>query len=604
VQGENREKGIAGATCLTWGEDEFMKSYPFGKVRNTGNPFRLPRASFDTHWHLIGGTGKGKTTAIHTILHQILRDPTDEACVFIIDRMGNLSFELLLWMASEFCTEDVRDRLVYIEPAREDVVMGFNPFLHESQGHAFYKASRASEIILKGWSNQNLEEMPRLARWLFNSFIACTFLGLNISDTVHLLLPGSSYHLPLLNALPERLKVEWKELIESRSSEVGRMLESARNRLKPYYEAPVLRQMFGSTVNRLDVLRFMREKRVVVLNLAPGNRLPDQIADAIGGLVLNEILTTARSLPFGVRYPTFLFLDEFQRFVGPDIESAIPEVRQLGIKLLLSHQSLSQLKRGDHDLTTMIFQCQSRMIFGVQGEDADLLAHELASLEFNPKRIKDEHFSLKQRLVGHRLTELKSGSSSRSAGENWMRNFGKNWGTHANLTAGLIRGTGTNSGETEGNSGGGSLSESVGAGWHEQLVPVHNEYLELASRQYYSFDEMRSIWARDIRNLRRGTAFLRLVDDPTLYHVDVKRSAPGHLSWTAAQLREEMPEALDDVYRLIERNFQSDLFVSPAVIAQETQERLDRVIRATSESATADAANLASANEAASHFSE
>ena len=38
----------------------------------------------------------------------------------------------------------------------------------------------------------------------------------------------------------------------------------------------------------------------------------------------------------------------------------------------------------------MIFQAQSRMIFGLQGEDADTVARELASLTFDPKRIKEE----------------------------------------------------------------------------------------------------------------------------------------------------------------------------------------------------------------------
>lgn len=581
-----------------------MKAYHFGKVRGTGKPFKIPRASFDTHWHLIGGTGKGKTTAIHTLLHQLLLDPFDDACIVIVDRMGNLSFELLLWLASDFCPAFVRDRLVYIEPAREDVVIGFNPFLHDTLAHGYYKVSRAAEIILKGWSNQNLEEMPRLARWLFNSFFACALLGLNISDTAHLLLPGSPYHVPLLNALPARLKDEWQELIGGRSSEVGRILESARNRLKPYYESPVLRHMFGATRNRLDVLRFMREKRIVVLNLAPGNRLPEQVADAIGGLVINEILTTARSLPFGVRYPTFLFLDEFQRFVGPDIEAAIPEVRQLGIKLLLSHQSLSQLKRGDHDLTTMIFQCQSRMVFGVQGEDADLLAHELASLQFNPYRIKDEHYTLRQRLVGHKLVELNSWNSSRSAADTWMRNYGESWGSQSSLVAGLFRMTGTNDGESEGHGTGGSQSESVGEGRSQHYLPVHEDYRELASRTYFGFDETRSIWARDIRRLPRGTAFLRLVDDPTLYQVEVKRDMPGHLSWDASQLREEMPDVLDDVQRLIYRNFSSDLFVSPAVIERETEERLNRIVRPVVVVTAAELAAPAPASGAASHFSE
>src|SRR5438270_7028061 len=102
-----------------------MTNVLLGRDRVTGRKVHVPKKSFDTHWHLIGGTGKGKTTAIHTMLHSLLLNPVDADCWFILDRMGNLSHELLLWMASDFCTEDVRQRLVYIEPAREDVVIGF-----------------------------------------------------------------------------------------------------------------------------------------------------------------------------------------------------------------------------------------------------------------------------------------------------------------------------------------------------------------------------------------------------------------------------------------------------------------------------------------------
>src|SRR5207253_7215527 len=148
---------------------------------------------------------------------------------------------------------------------------------------------------------------------------------------------------------------------------------------------------------------------------APQNRLPTQLADAIGALVLNEVIATARSFPGHVRYPTYVLLDEFQNFVGPDIESALPEVRQLGLKLILSHQSFAQLERGDYDLTSMIFQAQSRMIFGVQGEDADILGRELASLTYNPKRIKDQIHHMRQRIKDHELRRLRSWGDSRQA---------------------------------------------------------------------------------------------------------------------------------------------------------------------------------------------
>ena len=68
------------------------------------------------------------------MLHALLNDPLEKACFVIIDRLGNFSQELLLWMSSRFCTESVRKRLVYIQPAREDVVPTFNPLLFKTDG--------------------------------------------------------------------------------------------------------------------------------------------------------------------------------------------------------------------------------------------------------------------------------------------------------------------------------------------------------------------------------------------------------------------------------------------------------------------------------------
>lgn len=555
-----------------------MKSYLLGIDQETNRRFYLPRDSFDTHWHLIGGTGKGKTTAIKTLLHQILLDPLDQPCVVVIDRMGGLSHDLLCWMASEYCPTAARDRLVYIEPARDDIVLGFNPLLCETPGRTYYKVARAAELILRGWASQDLREMPRLARWLFNSFYACALMGLTIADSVHLLLPGSSYHRPLLAALPNRLQDEWAELLSTNRTEGARQLESARNRLKPFYEAPALRQMFGATTNRLDMCRFMQEGKIVLVNLHPAGVIPEQIADAIGGMIINEVLSTARSLPPQTRYPTYLFLDEFQRFVGPDIDAAIPEVRQLGIKLILGHQSFAQLKQGDLDLTTMIFQAQSRMIFGVQGEDADVLAHELASLHYDPKRIKDEIYSRRQLLSGHRIVELNTWGQADALAENWNRNYGEKWTRGKTTQAGLTQSEQESRGTARGGGEGGGTTHTLTTGRHEQLVPVHEEYWELVNRNYWTFDEDRHVWGRDIRQLTKGHAFVRLVDEPATFRVHVKQSAPGHLALSPQQLIEFYPQATDEMERLIAENFEAEWFVSPATIQAETEARLQRIL--------------------------
>lgn len=109
-----------------------------GTDLDTGNKVVLDPDWFRTHFHLIGATGSGKTVCIHTMLKPILMTPRPKCCLFVVDPMGNLSQDLLKWIADErLCPEHVRQRLVYIEPSRENVVIPFNPLIHESDDHLY-----------------------------------------------------------------------------------------------------------------------------------------------------------------------------------------------------------------------------------------------------------------------------------------------------------------------------------------------------------------------------------------------------------------------------------------------------------------------------------
>jgi len=558
-----------------------MKSYLLGEDLDTKQSFYLPKSSFDTHWHLIGGTGKGKTTALHRMLREIMLDSSSKPCMIIIDRMGNLSAEMLLWMSSRFCTQQVRDRLVYVEPARQDVVLGFNPLLHDDDGQAFFRVNRAADIILRGWASQNLQEMPRLSRWLMNTFLFCSLTALTIADSIHLVMPGSPYHTQLLALLPDRLRWEWDDLIRSHASEVGRILEAVRNRLKPFYDSQSVQRMFSSTQNKLNVRRFMQNGNIVLINLWPGHdQLPTQSGDIIGGLVVNEVLSAGRSLPFGAQVPTYLVLDEFQRFVGPDLKAAIPEVRQQGIKLILSHQSFAQLKEGEVDLTDMIFTAQSRMIFGLQGEDADILAHELAHLHYDPRKIKDEVYAQRQRLVGYDKVLLNSWSAMKNEARKWNEGRTDSSGKGERVSATDFRNRVESTDRTSGSQSGqgGSSASGTSEGTAEHYLPIHETYWEMVNRTYSTFEEDAHEWGRDIRQGIRGMCFVRVVDQKESHRVFVKKSAPGHLAFSPDVIAKKFPKALEDRDALIEKNFQSDLFVSPAEIERESRERLDRVL--------------------------
>jgi hypothetical protein len=233
----------------------------------------------------------------------------------------------------------------------------------------------------------------------------------------------------------------------------------------------------------------------------------------------------------------------------------------------------------------MIFQAQSRIIFGVQGEDADLLAHELAAITYDPNSIKHEIYSRRQLVTGHRTIQLNSWSDAQSLSDQWRRDYGSSWSASSSTARRhdevgrevYSRGRDTGSSLRQGEAGGTTQTTTHAA--HEGVLPNYEEFLELSNRTYCSFEEQRTLWAQMVRNLPTGVALMRLVNDPNLYEVNVKRSAPGYLSWDVETLTRELPEVLEGMDRLVEQNFESEVFVTPEVIDRETEQRLQAVLR-------------------------
>lgn len=538
-----------------------------GKDKDSGAEVGFDSECLARHIHLIGSTGSGKTTAILTIIRQILTATYEKACLFIIDPMGNLSLDLMRWIAnSRYCPSAVRKRLLYIEPAREDVVLPFNPLIYQTPAHEYYQVERTISLILRAWESQELSAMPRLRKWCFNAFLAVARLQLPIAVCHYLLQPGSREHDALLNLLPPDIKYEWHEILRSRGNEAIRILESTRNRLDPFFRSVILKRMFGSRRSHFDVERFIRERRIVILNLASYRRIPRHLTATIGSLALNEILETTMNLPREIVRPTYILLDEFQFFCGPDIYEAIPIVRQQGVRLILSHQSFAQLELGEIDLTGLIWQPRNRLMFACDADDADRLAHELAHLTFDPMTIKHQLRSHKQRIAGHRVEQLKTWSSAHGTTSNWQEGHGRGRADNR----GEVRppnvfeptrssGSATNQFDSSARGGGTTNSESSGA--HEVNVPIHEDFEELSSVTFKSFDEERTEWGKVVRTASTGQAIAKIYDDPNLHHVLIDE--------------DPIPDSLrlrDAVQELIQRNFESDVFVSAAQLDHEAEE--------------------------------
>ena len=381
--------------------------------------------------------------------------------------------------------------------------------------------------------------------------------------------PGSLEHSAILSRIPGDIQSHWSEILSARGSEAIRILESTRNRLDPFFESTNLRRMFGSTRSLFDCERFIKERKIVVLNLGKYGRIPGFIADTIGSLALNEIFETASRLSTEegkqVVDPTYVIMDEFQKYVSVDIEDALPTVRQMGLRLFLAHQSFSQLEREDVDLTQMIWQARSRLMFANNANDADIIAEELARLTFDPKRIKDIRTSKKQLITGYRTIwlESESNTNTQSTADIEQKATGYQQSSDTSTRSDLREITrSTNEGETRSTSQGQTNASSSAntSGRSQASQPIHETFEEVSSITYESFEEQALLWGKEIRRLQTGEAFIQLANDPEIHFAKIDH-LPIHDS---LELRDRIEE-------LIVKNFESEFFISAAEADRELE---------------------------------
>ncbi len=534
-----------------------------GKHSSSGQPIGINSENLRTHLHLIGATGSGKTSAIHVILRQLmLQRGRDRSCIFVFDPLGNLAKDLLRIMAYErYSPQSVRDRLVYIEPANSQSISTFNPLIHTDEANRYYQTMRAVELVLRAWDAQDPAQQPRLLQWMTNAFISAAMVGFPISICRFLIHPGTPEHDAIVNRLPEETAQRWKQILRSGGSEAMRILESTRNRLDPFFRSPNLKLMFGVPESRFDCEELIRERKIVIINLAEKDKIPGFICDTIGSLYLNEIFQTANRLAVteGVAAvnPTYLFLDEFHRYVSRDVERALPTVRQMGLRMAFAHQSFAQLEREEVDLSQMIWQARTRLAFANYADDADFLADKLGKLTYDDMEIKDKRMTKRQLVDGFTRETTHSHSDTSGFSDSKGESRGENDGTHSgfNYVSGSFSPTsssrGSSSGESQGRSESSASSASSTRTTSEQLVPNHVTFEEIASLTYRSFDEHSIRWNQRIQSLGPGEAFLQ---QPGSRDV-----APIQMEF----LRVPDSKAIDDkVEAMLEKNFSSPYFIS------------------------------------------
>lgn len=533
---------------------------------DTGKSFHLPYDTFYTGYHVIGSTGSGKTVALRNILQHLITSGDEKRSIFVMDPLGQFSADVLRFIASpRYCSDSVRERLVYLEPANTDYTTTLQPLQYHSRANRDYQCARSLDLLLRGFEDTEVMMMPRLRRFLHQTVFDLSGLGMPLAIAKIMLNPTLDEHPRLLERLPKDSQAVWGDVMRFEGAKALDYLDSSRNRVALFSDFILLQRLFSSPIHRFDVGQFMDDGRIVICNLMPGPKnVHWTVSDTYGALIINEIFNHGITrINQGTPNDCFLMVDEFQRFIqGPDFYNFIPVIRQMGIRAILAHQSYQQLQINEKfDLTAILDQCKSKLAFALSPGDARILAEQWAVSTWDPEDIKHKVDSYRSKIKEYQKIILRGGSTTQSDTTTETHQTKRATGdSESRAPEQVIPTKGTSQQTSHADVTGGSQAHAVGNSWSEHMQPVMEEWTEETGVQFRPFDEEHHKWMLKLIEQKPGYCQAKLANDKNIYpvSVDMLPTDPD-------------PRLTELVEQLKEKNLQQDAFISSAQADKELE---------------------------------
>ncbi len=331
------------------------------------------------HFYIIGQTGTGKSSIIQLMARQ---DFHNGKGVCVVDPHGSLIDDLLPYIPRERA-----DDVIYFNPADTERPMGLNMLEGKSEDERDLIALDAMNMMVKMFGEEIFG--PRIQDYFRNG---CLTLmedqeeGGAITDLVRLFTDDEWGKYKLTKVKNPIVRSFW----ENQMAKTG---QREKQEMIPYFAAKfgqfttntLIRNIVGQTKSSFDIGDAMNTGKIVLMNLSKG-LIGDINSTLLGMMVVNKIQVAAmRRQREGAagRKDFFLYIDEFQNFVTPSIESILSEARKYRLGLILAHQYIDQLEKdsklaGATSLKGAVFgNVGSMMFYKIGPQDAEVGAKEM-----------------------------------------------------------------------------------------------------------------------------------------------------------------------------------------------------------------------------------
>jgi hypothetical protein len=340
-------------------------------------PLNIRLSQANTHWHIIGTSGSGKSFFLAQLFLSLLKQGSP---VTLIDPHGDLAKLVLTHLVGQGRYQDKAAE-------QQGRFLPFNPLLQELPAHTI--ASNFKEAMHRAFPELSQGAaifdtlLPRALQVLLANNLPITYLEPFLWD--------ERFRSQLLAKLTDHDAATITNYFahvyaELRRSEQITYAGSVLRRAALLTDLPVLRYSFAQPENRLPFRKIMDAGQSVIINLA----LQEGEASRLLGCLITvgyEQAALARA-DAAVRRSHHLIVDEFHSFTTQSAQafaSMLSQSRKFGLYLCAAHQFWGQ---ANQHLQDALQNTGIEVVFNVGRTDAEYTAKQLGRID--PLQVKHE----------------------------------------------------------------------------------------------------------------------------------------------------------------------------------------------------------------------
>jgi type IV secretory system conjugative DNA transfer VirD4/TraG family protein/type IV secretion system coupling TraD/TrwB family protein len=335
-----------------------MNHYGYGYNKVTLSPEQRMK-----HMYIIGASGTGKSTLVSNLISQDIHNGEGIA---VLDPHGDLIDEILGLVPEERLGD-----VIVFDPSDAEYPIGFNIFDAHTELEKNLLASDLVGIFKRlstSWGDQMNSVLSNAILALLEHPDGGTLINLRR------FLVDKDYRNNFLKKVTDsEIVFYWEKEFPLLS---GKPQGPILTRLDMFLRPKIIRNMVAQRKNRIDFSKIMNEKKIFLAKLSHG-LLGEENSSLLGAFLVSKFQQAAMSrqeLSKDARTHFYLYIDEFQNFTTPSMESLLSGGRKYNIGLVLAHQDLQQLvSRNKNVASSVITNPYTRICFRMGEQDAKKL---------------------------------------------------------------------------------------------------------------------------------------------------------------------------------------------------------------------------------------